>query len=410
MTSPQEIIGKVDYDLSWTKEQADHYRNDDKRVISSGTSMLYYEEPLNNAAGEKLWIETSKVPLLSTRKEIIGVLGIYQDVSKQKQANDSMRLAAAIYQSSNEAIMVMDENNRIIQVNPAFTRMTGYEMADVLGKDPAMFRSNRHDEAFYQEIKRKLLDEGHWQGEIWDLRKDGSVYAKWLNISVIRHPSGHVHYYVSQFSDITEKKKKDEIILFQANYDPLTGLPNRNLFKELLDQEIKKSQRSKSPLSLLLMDLDHFKDINDTLGHDKGDELLREVASRIKSCASKTDIVARLGGDEFAIISSKCGDNKAAATIAQLITQKLNKPFRLRHNRADHYISTSIGIVFYPQDGADRKSLMKHADQAMYAAKLEGRNRFCYFTPSMQQAAHEKMLLMQDLRQAIVKNELRVYY
>ncbi|PTQ77530.1 PAS domain S-box-containing protein/diguanylate cyclase (GGDEF)-like protein [Nitrosomonas oligotropha] len=410
MTSPQEIIGKVDYDLSWTKDQADHYRNDDKRVISSGTSMLYYEEALNNAAGEALWIETSKVPLLSTRKEIIGVLGIYQDISKQKQASDSMRLAAAIYQSSNEAIMVMDENNRIIQVNPAFTRMTGYEMADVLGKDPAMFRSNRHDEAFYKEMKRKLLDEGHWQGEIWDLRKDGSIYAKWLNISVIRHLSGDVHYYVSQFSDITEKKKKDEIILFQANYDPLTGLPNRNLFKELLDQEIKKSQRSKSPLSLLLMDLDHFKDINDTLGHDKGDELLREVASRIKSCASKTDTVARLGGDEFAIILSKCGDNKAAAAIAQQITQKLNKPFKLRHNRADHYISTSIGIVFYPQDGADRKSLMKHADQAMYAAKLEGRNRFCYFTPSMQQAAHEKMLLMQDLRQAIVKNELRVYY
>jgi len=410
MTSPQEIIGKVDYDLSWTKEQADHYRNDDRRVINSGTPMLYYEEALNNAAGETIWIETSKVPLLSTRKEIIGVLGIYQDISKQKQASDSMRLAAAIYQSSNEAIMVMDENNRIIQVNPAFTRMTGYEMADVLGKDPAMFRSNRHDEAFYQEMKRKLLDEGHWQGEIWDLRKDGSIYAKWLNISVIRHPSGHVHYYVSQFSDITEKKKKDEIILFQANYDPLTGLPNRNLFKELLDQEIKKSQRSKSPLSLLLMDLDHFKDINDTLGHDKGDELLREVASRIKSCASKTDTVARLGGDEFAIILSKCGDNKAAATIAQQVTQKLNKPFKLRQNRADHYISPSIGIVFYPQDGADRKSLMKHADQAMYAAKLEGRNRFCYFTPSMQQAAHEKMLLMQDLRQAIVKNELRVYY
>ena len=410
MTSPQEIIGKVDYDLSWTKEQADHYRNDDKRVISSGISMLYYEEALNNASGETLWIETSKVPLLSTQQEIIGVLGIYQDISKQKQASDSMRLAAAIYQSSNEAIMVMDENNRIIQVNPAFTRMTGYEMANVLGKDPAMFRSDRHDEAFYLEMKRKLLDEGHWQGEIWDLRKDGSIYAKWLNISVIRHPSGHVHYYVSQFSDITEKKKKDEIILFQANYDPLTGLPNRNLFKELLDQEIKKSQRSKSPLSLLLMDLDHFKDINDTLGHDKGDELLREVASRIKSCASKTDTVARLGGDEFAIILSKCSDNKVAATIAQQVTQKLNKPFKLRHNRADHYISTSIGIVFYPQDGADRKSLMKHADQAMYAAKLEGRNRFCYFTPSMQQAAHEKMLLMQDLRQAIVKNELRVYY
>jgi diguanylate cyclase (GGDEF)-like protein/PAS domain S-box-containing protein len=410
MASPQEIIGKVDYELSWTKEQADHYRNDDRRVISSGVPMLYYEEPLNNAAGEMIWIETSKVPLLSTRKEIIGVLGIYQDISKQKQANDSMRLAAAIYQSSNEAIMVMDENNRIIQVNPTFTRMTGYELADVLGKDPVMFRSDRHDEAFYKEIWHNLAQQGYWQGEIWDRRKDGAVHAKWLNISVIRYPDGRAHYYVSQFSDITEKKKKDEIILFQANYDPLTGLPNRNLFKELLDQEIKKSQRSKTPLSLLLMDLDHFKDINDTLGHDRGDELLKEVASRIKSCAGKEGIVARLGGDEFAVILSKCGDTGSVETIAQQITQKLKKPLKFKQNRADYYISASTGIVFYPRDGVDRKSLMKHADQAMYAAKLEGRNRFCYFTPSMEQEVHEKMMLIHDLRQAIAKNELHVFY
>lgn len=410
MASPQEIIGKVDYELSWTKEQADHYRHDDEQVINSGDPMLYYEEALNNAAGETVWIETSKVPLLSANKEIIGVLGIYQDISKQKQASDSMQLAAAIYQSSNEAIMVMDENNRIIQVNPAFTRMTGYELADVAGKDPAMFRSGRHDEAFYREVWYRLLQQGYWQGEMWDRRKDGSVHAKWLNISVIRHPDGRAHYYVSQFSDITEKKKKDEIILFQANYDPLTGLPNRNLFKELLDQEIKKSQHAKSPLSLLLMDLDHFKDINDTLGHDRGDELLKEVASRIKSCAGQADIVARLGGDEFAVILPDCGDAASVETMAQQITQTLNKPLKFKHNRADYYISTSTGIVFYPRDGIDRKSLMKHADQAMYAAKLGGRNRFCYFTPSMQQEAHEKMMLVHDLRQAIAKNELHVFY
>ncbi|MDE2388436.1 MAG: PAS domain S-box protein [Betaproteobacteria bacterium] len=410
MPSPQGIIGKVDYELSWTKEQADHYRHDDQQVIGSGNSKLYYEEPLNNATGETIWIETSKVPLLSTKKEIIGVLGIYQDISKQKQTSDSMRLAAAIYQSSNEAIMVMDENSRIIQVNPAFTRMTGYELADVLGKDPAMFRSDRYDEAFYKEIWHKLSQQGYWQGEVWEQRKDGTVHAKWLNISVIRHPDGRAHYYVSQFSDITEKKKKDEIILFQANYDPLTGLPNRNLFKELLDQEIKKSQRSKTPLSLLLMDLDHFKDINDTLGHDRGDELLKEVASRIKSCAGEADTVARLGGDEFAIIVSNCGDAESVEMIVQRITQKLDKPLKFKQNRADYYISTSIGMVFYPRDGIDRKSLMKHADQAMYAAKLGGRNRFCYFTPSMQQEAHEKMMLMHDLRQAIAKNELHVFY
>ncbi len=176
--SPQEIIGKVDYDLSWTRDQADHYRNDDRNVINSGIPKLYYEEPLNNPAGETIWIETSKVPLLNTNHEIIGVLGIYQDITQQKQAHDSMRLATTIYQSSNEAIMVTDENNRIIQVNPAFTRMTGYEIADVIGKDSTMLRSGWHNEAFYQDMGCKLLNEGCWQGEIWDLRKDGIVHAK----------------------------------------------------------------------------------------------------------------------------------------------------------------------------------------------------------------------------------------
>lgn len=409
--SPQEIIGKVDYDLSWTRDQADHYRNDDRDVINSGIPKLYYEEPLNNPAGETIWIETSKVPLLNTNHEIIGVLGIYQDITQQKQAHDSMRLAATIYQSSNEAIMVTDENNRIIQVNPAFARMTGYEIADVIGKDSTMLRSGWHNEAFYQDMGCKLLNEGCWQGEIWDLRKDGIVHAKWLSIHVIRHPDGRVHCHVAQFSDITEKNKKDEIILSQANYDQLTGLPNRNFFKNRLELEIKKSYCNESALTLLLLDLDHFKDINDTLGHDKGDDLLREVALRIRLCVDQSDTVARLGGDEFAVIVTNSAENNLQAeTLARKIIQELNKPFNLSHSQINHFISTSIGIVSYPQDGADMKSLMKHADQAMYAAKLQGRNRFCYFTASMQQEAHEKMLLIHDLRQAIVKNELHVYY
>lgn len=409
--SPQEIIGKVDYDLSWAKDQADHYRNDDRQVIDSGISKLYYEEPLNNASGETIWIETSKVPLLNTNHEIIGVLGIYQDITQQKQTHDSMRLAATIYQSSNEAIMVTDENNRIVQINPAFTRMTGYEIADVIGKDSTILRSGWHDEAFYQNIGCRLVNEGCWQGEIWDLRKDGIVHAKWLSINVIRHLDGRVHCHVAQFSDITEKNKKDEIILSQANYDQLTGLPNRNLFKNRLELEIKKSYCNESTLTLLLLDLDHFKDINDTLGHDKGDELLREVASRIKLCLGQSDTVARLGGDEFAVIVTDPADNPLQVeALARKIIQELNKPINFSHSQINHYISTSIGIVSYPQDGGDMKSLMKHADQAMYAAKLQGRNRFCYFTASMQQEAHEKMLLIHELRQAIANNELHVYY
>lgn len=409
--SPQEIIGKIDYDLSWTKDQADHYRNDDRQVIDSGNPKLYYEEPLNNPAGETIWIATSKVPLLSTNHEIIGVLGIYQDITEQKQMLDSMSLAAAIYQSSSEAIMVTDENNRIIQINPAFTRMTGYEMADVIGKDSEMLRSGLHDEAFYQNMGGRLLNEGYWQGEIWDLRKDGIVHVKWLSINVIRHPDGRVHCHVAQFSDITEKNKKDEIILSQANYDQLTGLPNRNLFKNRLELEIKKSYCNESTLTLLLLDLDHFKDINDTLGHDKGDDLLREVALRLRFCIDQADTVARLGGDEFAvIITNSAANHLHVETLSRQIIQEMNKPFKFRHGQINHYISTSIGIASYPQDGIDMKGLMKHADQAMYAAKLQGRNRFCYFTASMQQEAHEKMLLTHDLRQAIEKNELHIYF
>ena len=407
--SIQNLIGTDDYQWSW-KSQAALYRQDDLKVIQSGKPHLTYEEPQTTPDGKTIWLRTSKVPLRNGDNEIIGVLGIYQDVTKQKQIIDSMRLAATIYQSSNEAIMVTDENDRIIQVNPAFTRITGFEMIDVLGKSPEIFRSGRHDAGFYRDMQQKLMDEDHWQGEIWDLRKDGCIQAKWLSISIIRHPNGRIHYHVTQFTDITEKKKQDELILSQANYDQLTGLPNRNLFKDRLEMEIKKSRRNGARLAVLFLDLDHFKDINDTLGHDKGDDLLSEVAARIKSCVDKPDTVARLGGDEFAIILSDWSGDQRVESIALQIIKRLNKPFRFNQSLSDYHISTSIGIVFYPQDGANMKSLMKHADQAMYAAKLEGRNRFCYFTPSMQRQASEKMALIHDLRQAIGKNELQVYF
>jgi len=407
--SPQEIIGKIDYDLSWTKEQANLYRNDDRQVINSGISKIYYEEPLNTPDGETLWLQTSKVPLRNTNHEVIGVLGIYQDITEQKQSNDSMRLATAIYQFSNEAIMVTDENNLIMAVNPAFTRITGYELTDVKGKDPSILQSGRHKKTFYQKMWQKLLKDDHWQGEVWDLDKNGNIQAKWLNISIIRLSNERIYCYVAQFSDITEKKKLDEQKLAQANYDDLTNLPNRNLFKYQLNKEIRKSRRNGSLLSLLFLDLDHFKDINDTLGHAIGDKLLKEVSLRISQCVRETDTVARLGGDEFAVILPDA-NRQRIEIIAQQIIKILNKPFSLDQNKVEHYISTSIGIVLYPEDGIDIESLMKHADQAMYKAKLEGRNRFCYFTRSMQLEAYEKMILTHHLRHALVNNELHVYY
>jgi diguanylate cyclase (GGDEF)-like protein/PAS domain S-box-containing protein len=410
IASPEHIVGLNDYDLAWTQDQADHYRRDDQQVIESGCAKLDYEEPLNKPDGKTIFLQTSKVPLRNMSGEIIGVLGIYQDITERKRANESMKLATTIYQSSREAILVTDKDNLIIEANAAFTRLTGYELAEILGKNPRIFQSGRHKKAFFQRMWQKLLDNDHWQGEVWDRRKDGTIHAKWVNITVIRNPDQSIYCFVAQFSDITEKKQKDELIQFQANYDPLTSLPNRNLFKDRLRNEIKKSQRSGLLLSLIFIDLDHFKDINDSLGHAAGDQLLKIVAQRIMSCVRETDTVARLGGDEFAVILPDIGDKPRTEKISQHIIQELSQPLILDKNRINQYISASIGIAFYPEDGLNMEILMRNADMAMYKAKSEGRNRVSQFTPSMQRAAQERILLTNDLRNALRNNELQIYY
>lgn len=334
----------------------------------------------------------------------------FRTVKRLRQAFDSQLLADAIFQSSGEAIMVMDENNLIKQVNPAFTRLTGYELPEVMGKNPRILDSGRHEKSFFQAMRHDIKNKKHWQGEFWDRHKDGTIHTRWLNISMIQSPDGHIHGYVAQFSDITEKKQKEELILFQANFDQLTLLPNRISFKERLNQEIGRSHRNGQLLAVIFLDLDHFKDINDALGHAAGDKLLNEVGQRIKSCVRDTDTVARLGGDEFAIILTNIDLKRHVEKVAQHIIHELNTPFNFLTDQVDYHISTSIGIAFYPEDGNDVESLMKYADQAMYAAKQGGRDRFCYFTPLLQQKATEKMILTNDLRKALERNELHVYY
>ena len=336
--------------------------------------------------------------------------GTSWDMTSLRQVDDSMLLANAIYHASGEAIMVIDENKLVKQVNPAFTRLTGYELSEIAGKNPQIFSCGYHNKVFYQRMWHKIKNKRHWQGEIWDRHRDGTIYTLWLNISAVHRPDGCIYGYVAQFSDITEKKQKEELILFQANFDQLTMLPNRLLFKDRLDQETRKAHRSGQLLSVIFLDLDHFKDINDTLGHAAGDQLLKEVGQRIKSCVRDTDTVARLGGDEFAVILPNIDLRRYVEKIARHIIQELSTPFNFLTDQVDYHISTSIGIVFYPEDGNDIESLMKHADQAMYAAKQGGRDRFCYFTPSLQQKANEKMILTNDLRKALERNELHVYY
>jgi diguanylate cyclase (GGDEF)-like protein/PAS domain S-box-containing protein len=328
---------------------------------------------------------------------------------EKRQAEESMRLAALIYQKSAEGVLISDENNLIVDVNPAFTRQTGYTLEEIIGKNPKLMKSGRHDEAFYREMWRAILEEGHWQGEIEDRRKDGSLHFKLANISVIRHDDGTVYRHVAQFFDITDQKQKVELIWQQANFDPLTELPNRRLFHDRLEQEIKKAHRTDMPLALLFIDLDRFKEVNDTLGHAKGDLLLVEAARRIRNCVRDTDTVARLGGDEFTVIVPNYEQPVHLERIAQDIIGALSGPFDLGDGDAG-YISASIGIALYPDDARNIDDLMKHADQAMYAAKTAGRNCFSHFTHSMQMEAQEKLALTNDLRHALSRDEIQVYY
>jgi diguanylate cyclase (GGDEF)-like protein/PAS domain S-box-containing protein len=334
--------------------------------------------------------------------------GFARDITKRKQIEEELQLSSMVLQNSSEGMLVTDENNLIISINPAFSQITGYSFEEVRGKNPNMLKSGRHDQIFYQAMWNAITATGRWQGEIWDKRKDGEIHAKWLTINTIRNIEGTIHRYVALFSDITEKKKSEDLIWRQANFDTLTGLPNRDMFRDRLGQEVKKSIRAEFPLALLLIDLDQFKEVNDTLGHAVGDMLLIEAAHRISSCMRESDTVARLGGDEFTVVISEISDNIHVEDVAQKIISKLSEPFHLGDEVV--YISASIGITLYPNDSIDIDALMKNADQAMYEAKNKGRNRFCYFTASLQEDAQKRMRLTNDLRGALEAGQFSVHF
>lgn len=339
---------------------------------------------------------------------VLRMIGTHSDINERKKAEEELRLAAMVYQNSSEAMTVTDSQGHIVSVNPAFTSLTGYTLEEVLGKSTKLLNSGRHTREFYGAMWHQINSIGHWQGEIWNRRKNGELYLEWLTINTIYNDDGSVHRYVALFSDITQKKESEELIWRQANFDTLTSLPNRRMFYDRLEQEIKKSHRSGLPMALMLLDLDHFKEVNDTLGHAQGDILLVEAARRISACVRESDTVARLGGDEFTIILSELDDVNSVERIAQNIIDSLANPFQLQQEAA--FVSASVGITLYPNDAHNIDTLIKNADQAMYLSKNSGRGRFSYFTAALQEAAQNRMHLINDLRLAIPRQQFAVYY
>lgn len=329
--------------------------------------------------------------------------------SLQERA-EQMRLAASVFEGTSEAILITSPDGRIVSVNRAFCKMTGYDESELIGENPRLLRSDRQDDAFYRDMWSSLLNTDQWQGEIWNRRKNGEIYPERLSISVLHDEDGKVLRYIAIAANITKQKEAETVIWQQANYDLLTNLPNRRLLNELMQQALEKSRRDGLSFVVLHVDLDHFKEVNDTLGHDFGDKMIIEAGRRISSCAQTgSDTVAHLGADGFVIVLGALADSSPRVEqVAAEILRTIAEPFRLGSETV--HITASIGIARYPADAQDVASLLKNANQAKHVAKTEGRNRYCYFTASMELAAQTRMQLANDMRGALAAHQFEVYY
>lgn len=340
------------------------------------------------------------------------IWSIVEDISDRKRIEMDLRVAACAFEAQ-EGIMVTDAHGVILKVNQTFIKDTGYTVEEVVGQTPRLFKSNHHDAAFYTAMWESLLRDGYWQGEIWDRRKNGEIHPKWMTITAVKGEAGTTTHYVSTHNDITERKLAEDEIKLLAFYDPLTGLPNRRLLLDRLHQALAASARSHKQGALFFIDLDNFKTLNDTLGHDKGDLLLQQVAQRLSACVREGDTVARLGGDEFVVMLENLSAdiNEAAAqleAVGEKILADLNWTYLL--NGHEYHGTSSIGVTLFGKQEKTVEALLKQADLAMYQAKAGGRNALRFFDPQMQTMVTARAALETDLRNAVREGQFLLYY
>lgn len=367
------------------------------------------EYRLRSLNGDIRWIsDAGKVVEVDANGLPLRMCGTHTDITELKRAEESLSIAASVYHNSSEAMSVFDCFGNIVNTNPAFSDITGFSAAEIKGQHLSVLQSEEQFAHFNMQVNQSLFEKRHWQGEVSLQRKNGQAYTAWAAINAIGELDNSDSLSVMLFSDISEKKQAEELIWLQANYDALTGLSNRRMLLEHIKVQIAHRARDKTQFALLFLDLDFFKEVNDTLGHDIGDMLLIEAASRIKFCIRDTDLVARLGGDEFTVVLNGLNKDKGIERVANKILKALSEPFNLGNERA--HVSASIGVTLYPEDATTIDVLLKNADQAMYSAKAHGRNRFHYFTPKMQDVALKRMKLIQDLKVAIKLEQFELYY
>lgn len=335
---------------------------------------------------------------------------IHEQAQSLEKSTEELRLAASVFEGSSEAILISDADRRILSVNTAFCAMSGYDRDELIGANTSLLSEKLQERAFVEEIDSALRLSSRWEGEIMACRKSGEIFPQRLAMSALRDADGNATRYIAIVADITRQKEAEQVIWRQANYDLLTNLPNRYRFQELVQQAVQQTRHRGRSFALLYVDLDRFLDVNDTLGHDIGDQLIIETGKRICACIGGPDVgvVAHLGGDEFAVLAATADSSLRAEQMADTVLWAIAEPFQVGGETM--HVTASIGIACYPDDAMDAVSLLKKADQAKRVAKSEGRNRFCCFTAAMERAAQRKMQLANDMRGALAGNQLEVHY
>ncbi|MDP2810561.1 MAG: EAL domain-containing protein [Rhodocyclaceae bacterium] len=406
--SKQEFLNRRPAEIS-PERQPDGRSSDEKAAAMIATALQVgyhrFEWLHARADGSNVPVEVTLTPITMGGEIVLHTL--WRDISERQAAEHRLRLLANVFERSGEAIVICDRDNRILEVNQAFSRLTGYDADDVRGQNPRILSSGRTTAGEFKAMWQAIKDESFWQGEVWDKRKDGSFYPKWLTISAVRNGGGKIDYYIGSFTDMTERKTAQEKINRLALHDTLTGLPNRYNLQGRLDQALATARRDAGHLALMFIDMDRFKNINDTLGHHVGDGLLQEVATRLTANVRESDVVARLGGDEFVVVLTGI-EAPAAGSVADKILEMLGLAYRIEGNEL--HTTPSIGIAVFPDDGDSAETLMRNADAAMYHAKSAGRNNVQFFTAAMNQAARDRHELEEGLHLALERRELELHY
>jgi len=401
-----ELVGESIAALFPTYEMYEQGIAASGKVLPTGAD--YSTEHLYRRRDGSLFMCQVSGRLLDPERPEAGSIWVYADVTERRQAEEKLRLAATVLEHIADGVMVIDVHGRIVATNPAYTQITGYTEIEAIGTHSNLTRSAAEDQALYDGLWRDLAETGFWRGEIWSARKNGEVYLEWLTVSAVRDDEDTVTHYVCVFSDITKLKESQEKLDHLAHHDPLTGLPNRLLFHDRLQHAMVRAARTGEQLAVIFIDLDRFKNVNDTLGHHVGDELLKQVANTLSGCLRDGDTLARLGGDEFIVLLESVDGERGARLVAEKLMRLFEQPALV--SSYELFVTGSVGISLFPQDASDLNVLVRNADVAMYQAKARGRNGYAFYAPSMDGEGLERLRLEALLRRAIEKNEIWLAY